>query len=184
MSEQPSPFALTRDDITALKVADSVTFHIGDHFSGIRAHLDDTGRTRIYTRREQLLFAIADQYSGRAREIGADQSAMGYGGYTGGTNWAWPSSRVRGVECFHMEHGSSYDVEWQSIVRLMRPGITLQLTWVADNNNDLVRAAGLHVDELSIGWGEGAGKVRYQITRSVCADNSARMIKARLAVSA
>jgi hypothetical protein len=173
-------YPLTADDITALRKADSVTFHYFRGEGYIRAHLRGGfyATARVYTARQQRLFPIADSYSAdRERRIDVHTSMHGYGT---DSNHGWHLDRGAdsNPEAFYMEHSGQYSPVWMTIANLMRAGDIIRLYWTADNNTQYVDTAGLHADELRIGIVRN-GKIVHtlSVAHSLTPDNSARMVK-------
>jgi hypothetical protein len=75
-------------------------------------------------------------------------------------------------------HSPRFARRWQTVLRLLRAGDELRLSWVQDNNTDNIRQAGLHFDSLDAVILRG-GRERYEVRLedSVCPDNSARMLR-------
>jgi hypothetical protein len=172
---------LTRDDLTALKLADAVTFHHTTATLGgpmIRLYLENrmSDEPRIFTAAQQRAFPAADRSDGRGRmrDIPVESSAYGYGndGSTG-----WRSADTPQLACFHMIHSAQYTECWPTIPRLLKVGDRLALSWAADVNTDTVTAAGLHCDQLRLRVHRGARPLVFPIATSVCPDNTARMIR-------
>lgn len=175
--------ALSADDITALRMADSITFHYGPAGTSyvgtcIRVYLrgGHTDQPRIWTAREQRLFPeVGNIDTDRIRVIMPDRSSLsGYSGSSGMSTWAG-SDRPQAVAYHTMHHRSD---EWETITGLMRAGDSVRLSWLAGNNSDVLRKAGFHCDELRLSIHRGESRVmRFLITRSVGPHNSARMIR-------
>jgi hypothetical protein len=172
---------LTADDIAALKLADKVVYSLSTHGSLIRAGIESQRDGNVFTAREQRLFPKAER-SEREREINVLSAAHGYGKH-GESRWHWNLEHnpfTTAPSCFDMAHNAKYDHNLQTLIHSLRAGETLRMIWTGDNNNDLVREAGLHVDQLDvivIPAREGAARRSYCVETSVCADNTARMIR-------
>jgi hypothetical protein len=167
---------LSADDITALRMADSITFHHGPPNARyvatcVRAHLSGgfSDEPRIWTAREQRLFPSGDTGGGRdrLREVTPERSTV--------TGYDWPAGTFPDAQAFHMMH--SITPEWATIASLLRAGDTLRVSWRADNNNENHTGAGFHQDELRLSVHRGARVMNFLITKSVGPDNSARMIR-------
>lgn len=165
---------LTRDDIAALKIGDSLSFH---HYQGqgsIRVTLrsDSGGEPRIFTSAQQRLLPTPNEWE-RKREIAVDSSVSGYDDMTG---WRGDNSSVG----FSMSHGGYvYDDRVRTIVDLLRPADRLHLKFVGDGySNGVTKPAGIHVDHLTlIVKREGKRDMHLLMHVSACLDNSARMVK-------
>lgn len=174
---------LSSDDVTALRTADSVTFHYGPASTRyvptcIRAHARGgyADQPRIWTAREQRLFPeVGNIDTDRMRIVMPDRSSMsGYFGESGMSTWHG-ADRPQAV-AYHMMHYASD--EWLTIANLMRAGDSVRLSWQADNNYDALREVGFHADELRLSVHRGESRVmHFLITRSVGPHNSARMIR-------
>lgn len=164
---------ITRDDLEALRVADAVTFSYRPEVAGqIRVRLD-SHNGRIFTAREQRLFGDADEM-GRRRAIGVQTRMYGHG--QDGTT-AWNLSDSANTAAYVGFQSAQYYHVWRTIASLLRVGDMLTLSWVADNNNDNLRAAGLHRDELFLVVRRGDNTLHLHLQTSVCPNNTARMIR-------
>src|SRR3954466_11095428 len=139
---------LATHDIAALKQADWVTFHHLPTDQGgpqIRLYIDGHGDPRIFTASEQRLFPQTGIGAhDRSRIIPVTSGASGFGANDDESGW-------RGIDrpnlsCFYMIHTAQFSAPWRTITRLLRAGDRLTLSWLADNNTDIVRDAGLHID--------------------------------------
>jgi hypothetical protein len=160
------PNEITRDDIRAMRMADSVHFHTYQGRSWIVAELQNYGLARIYTVTEQRLFSEVQKYGAeRSREIPVStQRLEDYSGRTGDYQAfaAWCPKEV-----------------WLTIVAALRPGDTLGFHWVASNNSETMRAVGYHHDQLRLSASDpDRRKHRHWIIQDqVGPDNSARMVR-------
>lgn len=169
---------LTRDDLTALRLADAVTFHhntIADRGPRISLHLESrmTDEPRIFTATQQRVFPTADG-RGRIRDIPLESSASGY---AGNGSPGWTSADPAQLSCFYMIHSAQFTECWPTIPRLLKVGDRLALRWVADNNTETLNDASLHNDQLRLHVHRDPGRLVFPIATSVCPDNSARMIR-------
>lgn len=170
-----SDLALTRDDLNALHGADDVTLHLNRDGSYMRAYCRAYGQPPTFSRRQQVLYPEHHTQDSRMRTIATTASAVGYS-VDGGSGWRWdPGSEGLRPSCF----ASVYDNDLhRSIFDTLRVGDTLHVSWTADNNNEPVRTAGLHVDNVHLIVNAGTStRRRYLLAYSVCYDNSARMIR-------
>ncbi len=173
-----SPYALTAEDLRALRTATGVIFQYHGKESKIRAVLDRhafDGAPVIFTAAEQRTFLNADRVAGgREREIPATVAMMGYeyGGERG-----WRLAENPDASAFHYIQTAQYSNTWQTIARLLRAGDAIHIVWTADNNNGYVTDAGLHVDRVEIAVARAKQNLYFHIGTSVTAANSARMIK-------
>ena len=158
---------LAAEDVAALRVADAVTFHTFRGRGYVRAHKRVGPGRDVFTAREQRLYPDPDGRE-RLREIGADYALASAErpGALAATQWA----------AFYMIGMAQYVPSWQTIAALLRTGDVLQLAWLADNNSDNIRDAGLHADELRLHVMRSGRVMTFQIAHSVTPDNSARMI--------
>lgn len=172
MSNTALAVALTADDITALREADTVTFHHGPENSRyvatcIRAHMRGgySSEPRIWSAREQRLFNEADRSGDRERTImPARSSVRAYG-------------QVIGDRAVAFHSVSPARDTWQTIVGLLRKGDTLWVEWVADNNNQNHEAVNFHSDELILHVLRGDRGFAFKVAVSVGPHNTARMIR-------
>ena len=168
---------LSKEDVAALRMATAVTFHYFRGFSFIRAHLDPIGQP--FTRREQILFP--EKYAGsrnQSREIPVSSSVTGYTA-RGGT-WRVDPEDTQAA-AFYMIHSAQYAETWSTVAALLTTGQVVSLRWIADNNTDVLRDAGLHADELRLKTSYTSitdKRTRvFHIGAQVSPDNSARMIR-------
>lgn len=157
---------ITRDDIRAMRMADSVHFHTYQGRSWLVVELQNYGLGRIYTATEQRLFTEVQKYgSDRSRDIPvATQRLEDYSGRTGDYQAfaAWCPREV-----------------WLTIVAALRPGDVLGFHWVASNNSENMSAVGYHHDQLRLIASSSNRKGhRHWIIQDQCGpDNSARMVQ-------
>ncbi len=179
--------ALTTEDIRALKTADRIVFQYWKGRSILRAirdrsdYADGERQAPVYTAAEQRLFPdTSHPGDGRCRDITTDVSMYGYTP-DGFQSWNLHSNPEALASYVILSPGSG----WLTVVNFLRAGDRVTLEWIADNNNDYLRDAGLHQDELRLSVARGdtsdpkkhkpvAGK--FLIDKRVCPDNSARMI--------
>ncbi len=175
---------VTRDDIIALGTADGVSFHHGPDGAEIRGYLRTYGGSlRIYTAREQKLFPRTGNVDGERMSVLPVGSKM-TGFNDGGGMWRGedhPQARA-----FHTIGSARYDDDWRTVLDLLKTDDVLELHWRADNNTDITRNAGLHIDELRLLVHRNGGKhaehgkgrtLSLLLDVSTGRDNSARMIR-------
>ncbi len=158
------------NDLTAMRMADSVVFR---HLNGattielfIGSH---TGRPRIYTRSEQVLFPEA-AHDQRTRLIEVEGTVTSYGE---GTSWGRKAHAVASIQA------AQYDHEWATIVRLLKPRDRASLIFRGDEHTNIyVREAGLHADTLHLVVRRGRNtEMEFLLDEQITPDNSARMVK-------
>jgi hypothetical protein len=171
-------YSLTREDIAALRAADSYSFHHhrsaddGPHM--MIAYLHSYGQ-RIYTAREQRLFPSPHANTDRMRAIPVESAAQGYAD-GGETTWFSGRDGEQTARAFATIGGHSSTM--RTIMGLLRVDDRVVLQWRADNNTDNIRAVGFHADELRLNLiGPGKRDLMFLVTTSVGPDNSARMIR-------
>lgn len=169
---------LTRDDLSALRLADAVTFHhnpIADGGPRISLHLESrmSDEPRIFTATQQRVFPTADGRD-RIRDIRLESSASGY---PSDGSPGWGSADAPHLSCFYMIGSAQFNECWPTIPRVLKVGDRLALHWVADNNTGSITDAGLHNDQLRLYVHRTGGRLVFPIAASVCPDNSARMIR-------
>jgi hypothetical protein len=169
---------LTRDDLTALRLADAVTFHHSPKADGgprISLHLESrmSDQPRIFTAGQQRVFPTADGRD-RRRDIRLESSACGY---PSNGSPGWSDADAPNVYCFHMIGSAQFTECWPTIPRLLKTRDRLALRWVADNNTETLTDARLHHDQLRLYVHRAAGRLVFPIAASVCPDNTARMIR-------
>ncbi len=161
--------ALSTEDVAALRAAEELSFHHNDGDSYIRLYLRSSysGGMRVFTARQQRLFPDTQAAGAhdRARVIGCDSGVSGYDEPVNHENAA----------CFLAKSASGEP--WRTAVGLVRVGDRLKLRWVAGNNNHYLDNAGLFMDELYLVARRGQRELWFALARTVCADNTARMIR-------
>jgi hypothetical protein len=172
--------ALNNSELAALRMADTVNFHVTDGRAFIRAHRH--APSGIYTAREQHIFPTAQEYGGRFREIPCDIRAMGYGYNDSiGIEWTTENTDAPKLAAFASVSGTLYgDNTWPTTAQALRVGDRLCLSWTADNNNTTIREANLHSDRLTLRVTRGEKKPRHLaffVAQTVTHNNSARMIR-------
>jgi hypothetical protein len=162
---------LGTQDISAMKMADSVVFR---HLSGV-ATIElfigsHTGRVRVYTRSEQVLFPRLNIYDQCTRLIEVEGKVTSYGD---GTSWGRKAHAVASIQT------AQYDRDWATIVSLLKPRDRASLHFLGDGHtNDYLRKAGLHADTLHLVVRRGRNtKMEFLLDERVTPDNSARMVK-------
>jgi hypothetical protein len=171
---------LTADDVAALRLADTVSFHYWQGRGYIRATLDGgySEMPRIYSTREQRMFTLsgAGKASDRSREMDTETAITAY---SRDENIEWTHAGSEPLAAaFAMIHSASVSDRWKTIVRLLRAGDRVTLSWVANNNNGYVKEAGLYRDELRMRIDRDKSEpLVFLVEVSVCPDNSARMVR-------
>jgi hypothetical protein len=175
--------ALTADDLAAWRIADSYSLHTNkDHDCGantlIRLYCKAYGDPAVFTTRQQILFPDPHMlHQTRVRDLFVEGRATGY--KDASTAWSWPSwsgadDQEPVPSCFY----SGYDMRvWATIGRALRVGSVLRVLWVADNNTEIARDAGLHLDSVDLEAVTGKHTDRWNVGHETCRDNTARMIK-------
>lgn len=157
---------LTRNDIRAMRMADSVHFHTYQGRSWIVVELRNSNDDRIFTVAEQQLFTETGKYSGeRSRDIAVDCARLeDYSGRSG--------DYQAFVSCCPKE-------VWLTIAAALRPGDMLGFHWVASNNSYGMTRIGYHHDQLRLGASDPKRKNnRHWIVRDEFGpDNFARMVQ-------
>lgn len=182
MTTEQTPPVLTAEDLQALKRADGVVFQYAAKESTIRAirETHTYGDTPpVYTATEQRLFPKTDRSRGREREIKVGVRMFGYryGDRDRSLADGWNLDSNPGATAFEYIQSAQFTPAWCTVVGLLRTGDALTLEWAADCGNQYVSGAGLHHDELRLIVERGKNRLTFHLDISVCADNSARMIK-------
>jgi hypothetical protein len=163
------PTALTELDITALRTASWLEFSHASVEGAIAAHLDPTERAA--TPRQREVFTHEARFT-RVRRLKALSAPFAYG----------PDGEPQSVplrRCQYLLRGAQFSDEWQTVAALLAPGDRLSLRWMADNNNDYLRAAGLASDELRLRVVAASG-ARHTFLLAILAcptDSVSRMIR-------
>lgn len=158
---------IIRDDIKAMRQADSMHFHTHEGRSWLVVELANYSLNRIYTATEQRLFPDVRKYgSDRSREIPvATQRLEDYSGREGDyTAFAWlPFAGA----------------VWLTIVATLRPGDALGFHWIASDNSQNLTDVGYHHDQLRLCASDLDGKNNrtWIVADQVGPDNSARMVR-------
>jgi len=161
-------------DIQALRRADSVCFHTLPDGS---AHIDALLTTwahptpRIFTTAEQRLFPDTG-HADRRRRIPVTAAVVGFG-----QDGRWYERGLPAAIAFAMIHAAGLDDVWCSIVGFLRTGDVLSLRWRAGNNNQYLREADLHRDELRLAIRRGQRGWTFLVDIATGPDNTARMIR-------
>lgn len=168
---------ISKDDIAALKIAESVSFYYHEKQGTIVARLEKpfSDVNRIYTAREQRLFPETDE-SWRMRTILVDTSMYGYTD-DGSTNWSIANGDHPTATGYASITAPRSALEWHTTVSMLKEGDILTLSWIADNNSETIRQARLHVDRVSLYVKRGDKKLQFHLQTAITYDNSARMIK-------
>lgn len=164
---------LTTDDVTALRMADGVSYHVYEGEAYLSASLDGgySDNPRIFTAKEQKLFAADGRGipGQRNRKIRCEYRVTNYGSHPDDPNYT----------CFHYEMFARSNPEWQTAARALRAGDALLMQWTAHNDNDNNRSIGWCTDELrlfAIGQ-EGRNPRAWFIDKHTGPDNTARMVR-------
>jgi hypothetical protein len=160
---------ISKIDIQAMKLADTVSFH---RVNG--------KNTIVATKRVPKPKAFED--TERRHEIEVDGHVDHF---RGDGEYALPYDTIEHIHkfasCFDMIHSSQYSDEWQTIVSILRPGDVISLVWQgADNNGYLNNAQGqrLYPDKLYLKVKrDGKRDMSFYLTDSICPNNTARMIR-------
>lgn len=174
MTETEIP-VLTRDDIAALRAADDVTLHVFKGRGCVRARLRGySAQPRIYSAREQRLFPDVDaQLDWRTRDVVASHSVVGY---SERASMEWSD---RSDPNYYAYASFVDEAVWRTIAGVMRPGDSVHLSWIADNNCGNTREVGFHHDELRLllTGPEGKNRRTFLARVEVGPDNTARMVQ-------
>lgn len=180
MVETTVSVELSADDVAALRASDDVSFHTHDGKAFVRVYLRVYGEgAPVFTVKQQRLYPEAGPFGdrGRQRTIPCEHRAYGYGRRAGEgypARQGWNSEHIPGYAAY----ASWVKREvWGTVSGLLRPGDRLTLSWVADNNNHHLDRADLHQDELHVVVHRGERKMTFLLNTSVCAGNSARMVR-------
>lgn len=173
---------LSKDDITALRTADNVSFH----------HSPINGSRIVASKR----VATSKIFSGENNLNEFTRTVDCYPSFAGIVYGDKPPAQS--VNCFSMRFSSKYCDIWQTIIRCMHIGDRLILHWARDtfNNGYVARAtitvpnenginnigAPLHADALYLQIhrklkSDKTQRLSFLIDVSICINNSARMIK-------
>lgn len=166
-------YRLTAEDAAAFRMAESVSFHTYDGRSFVRLYLDSfAGANRVWTVREQNIFPHLGEVLPhcRHREIEVSPQHVRLEDYSGRDG---DYSAYAGGRC-SVDPGV-----WRTIARTIRKGDTLGFRWIAGNDSDVMRDAGLSRDELRFGAeGPDRKNTRWWVVETVItrADSGARMV--------
>lgn len=183
MTTTPRPSMLTRDDIAALREADLVRLHLGNGAGSITAQISRSKKgcsAAEHTRRERRLYPEVGEVNIRRRVIGVmftiwsfDQDGEGIG-----TERNQGAVASRGF--------ASWDInrEWDTLCRVLLPGMALRLDWRITVPPPL-HEAGLELHETAVTimtcldpTAVAAELGTYRLPSIVYrADNDARMIR-------
>ena len=174
--ETAEQYLLSRDDVTAFRMAQRVAFVVRDDGTAyMRASLREswTDETRIFTVREQRLFPATHDLGGRDRKVPCAQRVCDYH-----PNRPLHDERAR-YDCFYYDQFARQNDEWLTIAGAMRPGDQIQLEWTAGNDSPVMNAVGYHRDELRLKLANAdGGNIRFFLVAvQVGPDNTARMVR-------
>jgi len=154
---------LDKDDVRALRKADSISFVMSDDGALVLCFLEDAwaGEIKTLSVADQKAFPKrADVTSARVREIGP-------GKHDGSGPMAYRNS-------------IQYSQTWPTIAASLRTGDDIGLLFMGDHlTTPAMKKAGLHGDVLFIVVTRGKKQYTYQVLSSINPDNSNRMVKDR-----
>jgi hypothetical protein len=170
---------LSKQDLAALRKADTVVFHhdrLSDRKNG------SMGRIRCIKRTSQAEMD-RDPYAPQDREYQMEVDSwvnLGHDSIPDGETPSEFRDKLRGSEVVYPYHGYVGGNALSTCIGLMRAGDTLKLKWYYGGENDYTKAAKLHRDHLELQI-ERQGKretklMTFLLRVSVCPDNSARML--------
>jgi len=169
--------ALTAMDRRAMLTAEQVCLHYYEGRSWLACSLRRREAPQVFSRQDQLVFPDTREVmpGERNRDIGC---SVGLSGYVGESGAMWHGDPDGRAQCFAMVVAPRLSRVWQTVATLVKPGDRLTLAWTADNNNAVIREAGLHADSVSVLVSRGA-RTRYEfvVCNQITPDNSARMIR-------
>ena len=153
---------LTKRDLQALRAADSVSFYVTDRSASI-----------VCTKRVRNPGPFDD--SDKRYSIGPVDYAIhaysgdGASGNVDATCFAWVST-------------AQMDPEWRTVVASLRVSDAVSLAWVANNDSEVTRNAGLHSDFVRLVarrlTRSGKGReYHWRVDSQTGPNNSARMIR-------
>jgi len=164
---------LTADDLAAIRMARSVAFHYHEGEFYMRAHLETGyGKPAVFTAKQQLLFP--DIWSGndwRARKMEVSQQ------YSGITNYSAEYTSDKSAVVSAYASGHSYDPTWDTVKSLLKVGDIIGIRFIADNNNETIKRADLHADEMHLIVVRGGKRLTFHIDNVICPNNTARMVR-------
>lgn len=154
---------LTRDDITALRKADTISFVLSPATSYIACS-----------------FNGADGKEQSRREINVEHHLATYDNEKGARK---PLAEV--AVCHYFMATSKNDELWQTIASVLRTGDCVSLLWLRSAmTNNYMREAGLFGDRLDLlverknnKPGSRTKRLRFTLATQCCQDNTARMIR-------
>jgi hypothetical protein len=156
---------LTQQDIRALRHADSIVFRQYNGQGTMEAIKDGSHTPDGFEQKHYVYVECGIADYGNDGSLTED----GYVRLTPET-----------ATCFHMENTPQYDQAVTTILRRLGTGDTLRLVWTRDNNSEIIRNAGLHVDSVKLEVskkGDPKRRETYLVDVAVTYDNSARMIR-------
>ena len=171
--------ALNKQDIQALKLADTVVFHhdrLGDRKNG------NSGRIRCIKNTKQAELD-KDPYAPQEREYELECDSwinMGHNAVPDGQDSADYREKLRGAEVTWPYPNNVNRSVLSTVIHLLRPEDRLKLKWFYGGESINVEKAGLFQDtlELEVRREQKSGDklMTFLLRVSVCPDNSARMI--------
>ncbi len=166
-------YQLTKDDLIALRTAESICFHFFDKAGKIVARIEAPyGAARYYTATEQRAFPNVGQRE-RTRDIEVDASVSGLDD----RDLRWSLATDPGASAYASISYTSHDDAWQTITALLRAGDALRLVWVASDNTEALREGGMVRDTLSLVVERGDKRLTFNLKQYAGPDHSGRMVK-------
>lgn len=149
---------ITKEDIAAMRTAETLSFH----------HTDGKSKIIASVRVEN------GPFTGDMQRIIPCEFGQGFPS-------CWSMGNADQFNAYYHLHFPQSDNAWQTIVRHLKPGKTLRLLWSASNNSQVLDQAGLHLDTLFLMVSDKENDRDsidlYSVGVSVCANNTARMIR-------
>lgn len=167
---------LTAHEVTALVEADRIAFTYYQGVASIRAILrEERDRVNGTLFPPEELFPDVDGITHERSVTIIVQGGVGGYDHDGPV---WSHHTEPDVSCMVPVTFARTDKEWQTIARSLCPGDQVWLGWLADNNTDTIRQAGLHTDELHLYVDHGDKRTSSYLVRVLThRDDVARMIR-------
>lgn len=170
---------LSKQDIQALKLADTVVFHhdrLGDRKNGT------LGRIRCIKRTKQSELD-RDPYAPQDREYELEVDSwvnLAHDSVPDGESSSDFRDKIRGSEVMYPYHGYIGGNSLSTCINLMRAGDIVKLKWFYGDGNHHTEKANLHRDHLELQL-ERPGKkesklMTFLLRVGICEDNTARML--------
>jgi hypothetical protein len=161
-------YQLTKLDVAALRKADRLYVA----FNGPKPEL-----TRLEAVKENRPTETDPYPQDLCHEIKIPVTVCGYGFHGSLSSYLTEEEQSRVVASTFIYLYHSQCTAASTIINLLKAGDLVRLQFVADNNSEVMRSAGMHSDVLQLFVARGSKQMVFWLDDSIGPDNSARMIR-------